>query len=167
MEDQVFGIISLAIWFRDFLPRYLQIVQLAVLAVGIESESLTDWEQNNFGLRTEHHRDDLITRVNLDQNAPRLVKTHKRGRQMRRPSRNQEKKNINFLLRGRNRSLETTRDPPQLMEDEVESAFSLSDNSNFAASIRHKPSFADFKEKFLNVPRPEPAEEVRLTGKRK
>ena len=58
-----------------YLTQMLQILQLAVLAVG--TESLTDWERDNFGVRTEHHKDDLINKVNLDENAPKIVKTHK------------------------------------------------------------------------------------------
>ena len=59
-----------------YLTQMLQILQLAVLAVG--TDSLTDWERDNFGVRTEHHKDDLINKVNLDENAPKIVKTHKK-----------------------------------------------------------------------------------------
>merc|ERR1711997_767143 len=81
-----------------------QIVLLLVWTVW--ADCLTDWELDNFGIRTEHHKDDLINKVNLDKNAPKLLRSHKRPRHHRRPSRNQEKTRINFRVRGRDRSSE-------------------------------------------------------------
>ena len=31
-----------------------------------------DWEQENYGIRTVHHKDDLIENINIDENAPKL-----------------------------------------------------------------------------------------------
>ena len=128
---------------------YPQIVLLLVWAAW--TDCLTDWELDNFGIRTEHHKDDLINKVNLDKNAPKLTRSHKRPRHHRRPPRNQEKTRINFRVRGRDRSLEPIENPSVLFRNDQQSPVSssfLTDN-NFAASIGHKPSFAEFKENFL------------------
>merc|ERR1711997_116095 len=112
---------------------------------------LTDWELDNFGIRTEHHKDDLINKVNLDKNAPKLVRSHKRPRHHRRPPRNQEKTRINFRIRDRDRSQESIENPSVLSRTAQSSPVSSSflPESNFAASIQHKASFAEFKENFL------------------
>merc|ERR1711953_1143811 len=127
-----------------------QIVLLLVWTVW--ADCLTDWELDNFGIRTEHLKDDLINRVNLDKNAPKLIRSQKRPRHHRRPPRNQEKTRINFRIRGRDRSLESIENPSALTRNDrpspVSSSLLLTDN-NFAASIQHKPSFAEFKENFL------------------
>ena len=143
-----------------YLTQMLQILQLAVLAVG--TDGLTDWERDNFGVRTEHHKDDLINKVNLDENAPKIVKTHKRQRHLRKPPRNHERQRINFRVRGRDLSREFTEKPSaptrnypgsqQRNNDDPEPFTILSDNNNFAASIiRDKPSFADFKENYFGL----------------
>ena len=133
---------------------YPQIVLLLVWPLW--AGCLTDWELDNFGIRTEHHKDDLINKVNLDKNAPKLVRSHKRPRHHRRPPRNQEKTRINFRIRGRDRSLESIENPSVLTRNAQASpvSSSLLTDKNFAASIQHKPSFAEFKENFLGS-RPE------------
>ena len=141
---------------------YPQIVLLLVWTVW--ADCLTDWEQDNFGIRTEHHKDDLINKVNLDKNAPKLTRSQKRPRHHRRPPRNQEKTRINFRIRGRDRSLESIENSSVLSRTDQSSPVSssfLTDN-NFAASIDHKPSFAEFKEKFL-VSRPVLGSETRVS----
>ena len=128
---------------------YPQIVLLLVWTV--LADCLTDWELDNFGIRTEHHKDDLINKVNLDKNAPKLIRSQKRPRHHRRPPRNQEKTRINFRIRDRDRSQESIENPSVLSRTAQSSPVSSSflPESNFAASIQHKPSFAEFKENFL------------------
>ena len=141
-------VVSFWLSFYHFL---LQILQLVLL--GVRVGCVTDWEQNNFGIRTEHHKDDLINKVNLDENAPRLIKTQKRQRHSRKSTKKHEKQKLNFRVRGRGRDRSLgdierpsilTRNPlrPQLIRD-----------NKVAASIKNKPSFADFKENYLGISR--------------
>merc|ERR1711936_977071 len=75
---------------------------LFVLILGCGLVLATDWELENFGIRTSHHQDELLNKV--APNAPRLESRRNRFHH-RRPESDDESTARKLRLRDRNRSL--------------------------------------------------------------
>ena len=104
-----------------------------------------DWEQQNFGIRNFHQKDDLI--ANVDEDAPRVVKTNRRHRFLRKKLKDEGNspgsapKRIDVSMR-RMRGRSHSSVPRQSTID--------SSVPTFSSLLAAKPSFAEFKENFMD-----------------
>ena len=100
-----------------------------------------DWEQQNFGIRNFHQKDDLI--ANVDEDAPRVVKTNRRHRFRRKKLKDEGNspgsapKRIDVSMR-RMRGRSHNSVPRQSTID--------SSVPTFSSLLAAKPSFAEFKD---------------------
>ena len=112
----------------------------------------TDWELENFGIRTSHHQDELLNKV--APNAPRLESRRHRFHH-RRPESDDESAARKLRIKDRNRSLSEmksigdsvgvrARHRGRFLKPSV-----IENDKTSSSLVRSKPSFAKFKAEFM------------------
>ena len=123
-----------------------------MLILGCGLVLATDWELENFGIRTSHHQDELLNKV--APNAPRLESRRHRFHH-RRPESDDESAARKLRLRDRNRSLSEmksfgdsvgvrARHRGRFLKPSV-----IENDKTSSSLVRSKPSFAKFKAEFM------------------
>ena len=126
----------------------------SLVVVGV---TCNDWEKENFGIRTAHHKDDLIDNVAIDENAPKVVRRKHKLRFKKRPSESEVRdrdrlralKDNNGLPKSDENHLNhRTRTRTRSQSPSIRSS-SVKHDDKIANSGVRKPSFAEFKQNFM------------------
>jgi len=143
----------------------IQVILLHTLAITFLIAE-KDWEKENYGIRTVHHKDELIENINIDENAPKLdEKKHRyrfsnrrkhgsssditvetnssersRGRSLEGDEMKNEKPKFRFRGRKTLKRGKTSAEMRDKYKQETKQELNL---------IREKPSFAKFKQRFM------------------